>query len=144
MYRWWSNEDLQWLVQNYSNVGLVECSKYLNRSQSSILHKACRMGLKRKGAGRTDRFLIYDGYIYVSKVNERYALHRKIMEDHIGRKLTPDEVVHHKNGDRMDNRLDNLELTTRSEHQKILHKNDLEQRRNKVNGRFESYNKFEI
>ena len=42
MYRWWSNEDLQWLVQNYSNVGLIECSKYLNRSQASILHKACR------------------------------------------------------------------------------------------------------
>lgn len=135
----WSKEELDWFIENYPKVGLNKCAEKLNRSAGSILHKASHLGLRRRGAGRADRYHIYDGYIYVSTVNERYALHRRIMEESIGRKLTEDEVVHHKNGNRMDNRIENLELTTRAEHQGVLHKQDLENRRDAKTGRFKGY-----
>jgi hypothetical protein len=41
--------------------------------------------------------------------------HILVMEEKLGRKMLPDEEVHHKNAVRSDNRLDNLELWTRSQ-----------------------------
>lgn len=46
----------------------------------------------------------------------RVLEHRWVMECKLGRKLSTLEYVHHKNGNRLDNRLENLELTTSLAH----------------------------
>lgn len=60
----------------------------------------------------TDR----DGYIYLrvikgdgNKGKYKYE-HRIVMEEILGRELLPTESVHHKNGNKKDNRPENLEL----------------------------------
>lgn len=50
------------------------------------------------------------GYRYLSVFKQRYAEHAVVMEAMLGRGLRPGESVHHKNGQRGDNRPENLEL----------------------------------
>lgn len=63
-----------------------------------------------------------DGYIMVRVGTDKYELeHRVVMANHIGRDLLPNEQVHHINHQRNDNRIENLELTTISDHIKDHH-----------------------
>lgn len=48
--------------------------------------------------------------------------HRSVMEKIVGRQLGPDELVHHKNGDKKDNRPENLEIIDRATHCSLHHK----------------------
>lgn len=55
-------------------------------------------------------------YRTVSTLDGTVLEHRLVMEQHLGRKLEPWEQVHHVNRDRFDNRVENLEVLSSSEH----------------------------
>ena len=48
--------------------------------------------------------------------NNYVLLHRVVMENHLGRLLDKTEIVHHKDGNKKNNDVSNLEVMTASEH----------------------------
>ena len=82
---------------------------YCSRACSNKAEKPGR----REARGGKGRYINQEGYVLVqiSRSPQRFrAEHRLVMEEHLGRPLLADETVHHRNGIKDDNRLENLEL----------------------------------
>lgn len=80
--------------------------KYLTYGDANALDKN-----RKQGHGSINA----DGYVYIQKNGVRKFEHRWVMEEKIGRELLSHEEVHHKNGVRHDNRIENLELWSHSQ-----------------------------
>lgn len=82
--------------------------------------RECAARLMHRTKGIKERIVLCTGYVslwvpdHPRARNGRLPEHRFVMEQVLGRQLLPSEEVHHRNGDRSDNRPENLELWDRS------------------------------
>lgn len=140
----WNKDDTERLIEIYPYVINPIISRILKRSVDSIQRKANRLnllkdqevigaisGYAREGESGSNwkggRKKNKSGYVLVlDRENpmsdcKGYVLeHRKVMGEHIGRALIESEKIHHINGIKDDNRIENLVIISESEHT-ILH-----------------------
>lgn len=86
--------------------GLGYCSRHYWRLKHHGTPGPTGRMRREMGTGNYDK----SGYIRRTVNGEMRFEHRRVMEERLGRQLLPVETVHHKNGIRDDNRLENLEL----------------------------------
>lgn len=103
----------QKIIDNNQICSIIDCSSIASTKGLCNKHylRTLRNGhtdllVGEKGAG----YITPQGYKRIYKNGIYIEEHRYVMEQHLGRPLKEGENVHHINGIKLDNRIDNLEL----------------------------------
>jgi len=108
------------------NVRCVSCGKKLDIHLPRQLKNPKRMCMKCYRQSVRGWYKDSQGYIRVNKNGVCQMQHRLVMEQYLGRPLLHTEHVHHLNGGKSDNRIENLRLCSSfREHLDTYHKENL-------------------
>lgn len=114
----WSEEDIKVLRAVYTVQGSKPCAAILGRRYKAVQKKAQELGIARL---YEYQYIDADGYLVTRTDRNTSALrvHRLIMEEYLGRKLTEQEVIHHVDLNKLNNDISNLRVMTREEHARL-------------------------
>ena len=111
--------------QKTVNVNCGFCGKVIRRLHSRVVRykrmycgrKCFKVGMRANPPRKAAGFWYENGYrvIHIGR-GKGVKEHIKIMQEYLGRKLYKYEVVHHIDGDKLNNNLSNLKLMTRRKH----------------------------
>lgn len=114
----------------YIWTGCENCGKerWVRLSKGKPTARYCRQCKKMTAVAKSVGLCDKEGYMRVNKIiieDKFYSMmtkcgyileHRLVMAQHLGRCLSRSEIVHHLNGKKDDNRIENLELIGKGEH----------------------------
>lgn len=121
--RKWKDWEIEFLKDNYPIEGSKFCSEILKRDYQAVQKQAQKLNIKRHDGRKL--YISHQGYLVFEPVRgHKIQVHRLLMEEILGRPLTADEIVHHKDNNKLNNNPSNLEIMTRAEHINI-HRDDL-------------------
>jgi len=94
-----------------------DCYNVIQRQRTRERAVGWRSGISYTGYGY--RLILVGKGKPMANYNGYVPEHRLVMAKHLGRTLDSSEHVHHRNGDILDNRIENLQLVSRGEHTRI-------------------------
>lgn len=98
-------------------------NKFSSPSRISRIRAKLRLKSKKLSHDFGDTYLSKDGYVMISgEKGKRRYLHVQVMEEYLGRPLTSEERVHHIDGNKENNSIDNLFLCANKSIHSTVHK----------------------